>query len=859
MPSDATKDAGGIRWLNELQRLRPWLIAGAVVAIGALLFAAMREVLAEVSYAEVMDAVRHAPPSALVLALLATAASYALLTGYDRCALRYVGARVPCADVAETSFIAYALGNTIGLGVLTGGAVRMRMYGAAGLEAGVISRAIAFNTVAFGIGAAVVGSAGLLWDVPAVAAATHLPAALLRALAGAILLATAGLLWRCHRGGALSAFGVAVPLPSLALALTQLAVSVADMVASAAVLYALLPAGAMGFAPFLGFYAAAVMLGLVSSVPGGLGVFEAVMLLALGGQSALGPLAAALVLYRVVYYVIPLGLALMLLVMHELREGVATPVGRAAASLSPLLLGAFTLVVGVMLLVSGVTPVSEDTRRLLALHVPLSLVEASHFLGSIAGLGLLIVARGLLRRLDGAWWAGVLIGAVSLVLTFPRGMEVPQGAVVGFMVLALALSRRQFTRRASLLAQPITGGWLLAVAAVLAAVTGLLFFAYRDVQYSRELWWQFEFDASAPRSLRALVATELLALVLALRSLLRPRGDAPPPPDTVALERAAAIVRAQDYADAGLALTGDKQLLFSESGRAFVMFGRRGGSWVALFDPVGPRDEWAELVWRFIERARAAGARPSFYQVRPLALPLYLDAGLRLFKLGEYAYVPLPAFSLKGPARANLRHTVSRAEREGLTFEVVPVEGVPAILSELKAVSDAWLAERDVAEKGFSLGSFDEAYLRRQPVARALRDGRTVAFATLLTAGGKGEASVDLMRHVPGAPTGVMDFLFTRLLMHFQAEGFQRFGLGMAPLAGMAEHPLAPRWHRVGRLLFAHGEQFYNFQGLRAFKKKFDPVWEPRYLASPGGLAPLFVLPDIAALIGGGLKGLIAK
>jgi phosphatidylglycerol lysyltransferase len=121
------------------------------------------------------------------------------------------------------------------------------------------------------------------------------------------------------------------------------------------------------------------------------------------------------------------------------------------------------------------------------------------------------------------------------------------------------------------------------------------------------------------------------------------------------------------------------------------------------------------------------------------------------------------------------------------------------------------------------------------------------------------EASADLMRHLPDAPNGTMDFLFTKLLLHFQSQGFERFGLGMAPLSGMAEHPLAPGWHRIGRLLFAHGENFYNFQGLRAFKEKFEPDWEARYLAAPGGMAPLFVLADIAALISGGLKGVIAK
>ena len=92
-----------------------------------------------------------------------------------------------------------------------------------------------------------------------------------------------------------------------------------------------------------------------------------------------------------------------------------------------------------------------------------------------------------------------------------------------------------------------------------------------------------------------------------------------------------------------------------------------------------------------------------------------------------------------------------------------------------------------------------------------------------------------------------------------RAEGYRWFSLGMAPLSGFEHRRLAPLWNRLGALLFRHGENFYNFQGLRAFKDKFDPVWEPRYLASPGGLAVPFVLTDVAALISGGVTGVVAK
>ncbi|MFL6620752.1 MAG: bifunctional lysylphosphatidylglycerol flippase/synthetase MprF, partial [Povalibacter sp.] len=532
---------------------------------------------------------------------------------------------------------------------------------------------------------------------------------------------------------------------------------------------------------------------------------------------------------------------------------------QAAVSLAPMLLAAYTFIVGVMLLISGVTPATDEATELLALHVPLPLVEASHFIGSIAGLGLLFVARGMLLRLDAAWWAGLLISIASLIFALPKGIAISEAVLISCLVVSLALSHQQFTRRASLLAQPFTGGWLLCVAIIIAGLTGLLLFAYRDVDYTRELWWQFEFDGHAPRSLRALVGVALLALAVALRQLMRPSAPPLPKPTSEQLDHVAKIVSKQACADPCVALMGDKHFLFSDSGNAFVMYGRRARSWVSLFDPVGPQSEWPELVWRFLELAREQGGRASFYQVRPQTLPVYLDAGLRVFKLGEYAYVPLPEFSLKGKARSDLRQALNRGEREHMSIEVLPPGIGPELLAQLRTISDAWLADHATAEKSFSLGSFTDHYIQRLPIAVVRMGDRMVAFATLMTTGLQTEASVDLMRHVPDAPNGTMDFLFAKLLLYFQAQGYQRFGLGMAPLSGMAEHPLAPGWHRLGRLLFAHGENFYNFQGLRAFKEKFNPEWEARYLAAPGGMTPIFVLADVAALISGGLRGVIAK
>src|SRR5262249_42675207 len=137
--------------------------------------------------------------------------------------------------------------------------------------------------------------------------------------------------------------------------------------------------------------------------------------------------------------------------------------------------------------------------------------------------------------------------------------------------------------------------------------------------------------------------------------LRRPVRQDPGSPDAPALERAAAIAAQSPNTMAYLALLGDKRLLFDEHGDAFVMYGMEGRSWVALRDPVGPDDEAIELAWRFRELTDRHEAFCVFYQVQAASLPLYLDLGLTLSKLGEEGRVALADFSLAGGAHKSLR------------------------------------------------------------------------------------------------------------------------------------------------------------------------------------------------------------
>jgi phosphatidylglycerol lysyltransferase len=532
---------------------------------------------------------------------------------------------------------------------------------------------------------------------------------------------------------------------------------------------------------------------------------------------------------------------------------------RALQTLSPSLLAVAVFATGSLLLFSGATPVVGWRLHLLRDLVPLPILEASHFVASVAGMGLLLLAYALYRRLSAAWGLTLLLLGTAVLASLLKGLDYNGALIASISLASLLPARERFYRQSSLLEEAWSPGWVVAVAVVLGASIWLGFFAYRHVEYSDRLWWQFEFRGNAPRFLRASVGAAALALALALTRLLRPARGSRSAPDEAALSRAREVIAAGPSSEANLALLGDKQLLFSERGQGFLMYAVQGRSWIVMGDPVGEESEVAELAWRFLELCDRHGGWPVFYQVGKRYLSLFLEQGLTLLKLGERARVPLPDFTLEGKARTSLRRWKNSCERAGCSVTLLPPGASDTHLADLNRISDQWLAARQTREKRFSLGRFDADYLRRFPIALVRQDSRAVAFATLWTTDTHDELTVDLMRYSPDAPPNVMTYLFVQLMLWGRDQGYQWFNLGMAPLSGLGDRTLAPWWHRLGGFVFRHGETFYHFKGLREYKSRFDPVWEPRYLASPGGLALPFILTDVATRIGGGILGVFTK
>jgi phosphatidylglycerol lysyltransferase len=849
--------------MDRLKRIAPFLKPLLILALFAVALRVLHDTLAQYRYHDVIAYVSALPGGQLLLAAGLTLLGYLVMTGYDTLAFRYIRHPLPYAKIALASFIGYAFNNNVGFSGLVGGSLRYRLYNAWRLTAVEIAKVIVFCTISFWLGFVLLGGIFFLAAPPDVPASIHLPFASMRLLGIVLLLpAIAYMLWIGIRREPIRIQQWEFELPTPGLFVAQVATSCLDWTIAAAVLYILLPDSLpLTFPHFLGIFLLAQIAGVASNVPGGIGIFEAIILVFLAPFFSASAILGSLVAFRVIYYLLPLLVAIVLLAAHEIvekREGVVKAwriFGRWAPGIAPQLLAFTTFVVGAVLLFSGATPTLPGRTFFLTRLVPLPIVELSLFFGSITGAALLLLARGLQRRLDAAYHITVGVIGAGILFQLFKGGDFEEAIILAVMLFALIASRRHFYRKASLFNEGFGPGWIAAILLVLISFAWLGFFSYKHVEYSQELWWHFSFLADAPRFLRASVGVGGVLLLFSIQRLLRPAPEEPDPPTIEEVEKAAVILTSETNSQGNLALLGDKPLLFSPSGRAFLMYGVEGRSWIAMGDPMGADDEKQELIWQFRELCDLHAGWPVFYEVQRKNLHFYLDLGLTLLKIGEEARVPLEGFSLDGGERKWMRKTQRRVEAEGCSFAIV--DGAE-IVDELRVISDSWLAEKRTREKGFSLGFFSEQYMRRCDVAVVRRGEEIVAFANLWNGAGD-ELSVDLMRHLPDAPAGVMDYIFISLILWAQQQGYRWFNLGMAPLSGLENRSLGTLWSRVGALAYRFGENFYNFQGLRQYKEKFDPEWEPMYLASPGGLALPRILTNLAALISGGLRGVVSK
>jgi phosphatidylglycerol lysyltransferase len=834
--------------LARLKPLWPWLVLALLTWIG------WRE-LREVDLATVRRLLHETDPTLLLTLLGATAINLMVFGLYDVAALGPLS-RPPRAGVRWTvGVLSFAWSNFLTVGPLAGPALRLWLYRPLGVDGERARSALSAILAAFSL-------ALLAWCG---ATALPLPAGLdslvsrLVLIVPLVALLAAALRWLPRLSfapGAVRRWEGSASLLAL--------VAAGDWLVAWGVFHLALAGvhGDVGAQLSLPAFFVGQLVGLVSFVPGGLGTADAFWIVSLSGAAGgHDRVLAALLLYRIVYYVLPWFFATLVLVGRLVRAGRRTGAFLRSA------IASYTFFCGAVLLASAATPALAERAAFLKKSIPLALIEISHGASVLLGFLLLVVSRGLARGYRSTHRVALGLFLGGALTTFLKGLDFEE-ALLSLLAAAVLLVFRQSFERAGRLRPPVE--FIISVgtfAVVLFTAIGygsLPAFPEASTAYSR-----FGYFAFGARFLRGLLLLASIAAVAALHVGLRtrPRDALPGEAD---IDRALEEVRAWSRGTNSMLVACGDQAVFRHPGAAaagrptagFIAYRTAGRFLVAYSDPVCPPGAERDLLSGFLDLAAADDREAILYQISTAFLPVAHDFGFTFFKLGEEAIVDLRRFDLKGNKAKSWRHAINSVEKEGGRFEMLGGEALRPLVPELRRVSDDWLADKHVVEKNFSIGRFNEAYLLRFPCA-LVRDAsdRIVGFANVLEGAPGGELSIDLMRYSlareeAGGLRNVMDYLFLQLMAYGKERGFSRFNLGMAPLAAVGEVRWARPFERLAHLFFRIGEQWYNYQGLRRYKEKFDPAWEPRYMAYPRPWDWPLAATSTAVLIAGGWRAL---
>ncbi|MFK9092918.1 bifunctional lysylphosphatidylglycerol flippase/synthetase MprF [Bacillus salipaludis] len=602
-------------------------------------------------------------------------------------------------------------------------------------------------------------------------------------------------------------------------------------------------------------YIIAACAGIISMIPGGLGSFDLVFIW--GMQDLHVPEEKVLVLllfYRVGYYFIPFLISLVFFVKlywERWNQSWNFLPKAIIQGVSHVVLTMLVFLSGLVLLLSASVPGIMSRLKIAQELLSFPIINVSHQLSVAAGFLLLGLSRGIEYSVRRTYDLTMLALILAALFSIFKGIDYEEAIFLIIVALLLRISKGQFYRESYVLTW---GKTIFDVTVILIITSMYILIGYLNLPIAK-LTIPAKFLPYVIVDYRDLFKSAALGLVIALLILFT--GYLISLPKKWKLEKS--IGQEKEIIDhvtkyKGKVLTHliflhDKYVFWNSQKNVLISFQKYADKLVILGDPIGEKKELSNAIEEFQEIADLHGFTPVFYQVSDDMLPYLHGHGFAFFKLGEEAFVDLKTFSLTGNKMKGLRALKNKFFRESFYFELVEPPFALGLLKELREISNEWLLGRK--EKGFSLGFFDEDYLNKAPIA-IVRDEnkRILGFMSIMHVYDNDQTiSVDLMRVRPEAPSGTIDYLFLSLIDWAKEQGYNRFNMGMAPLANVGLSRFSFLSEKIAAQIFLHGHFIYHFQGLRKFKQKYTNIWEPKYLAYRRKSSLPIIMAQITLLI----------
>ncbi|MBS1061692.1 lysylphosphatidylglycerol synthetase family protein [Gluconobacter wancherniae] len=643
-PSEGCMEEEDVATVSRLRRIlsRAPAMVGLVLLVAAV-FVIWRE-LRHLSFHDVEESVRGIPSSSLLAGLGATVLSYVILSFYDRLACLHVKADISYRRSAFAAFCSYVLSHNLGCAAISGAAVRFRLYRSWGVAPGAIAQIIAFCSATYLLGTlALVGSI-LLFEPHVIPVLSCLPAFVLRLIGAGCLGSLIAYVAVSRRKRELNFRGHIIELPGMGLALSQIIVSAADMSATALIAYCVLPTlppeAHFGFGTFLAIYIASYTAGLVASVPGGLGVFDSAMLLALQPYLPVPRIMGAILVFRLFYYIIPLVMAGLMFAGHEIflrgeqaliekdkyppRVRPSQVIRESEADFSVAVATGVQAVVGVLSLIYALAAPLPHIGSALAIGI----AQIADLLLSVVGVSLVGLAVGLSQRVALAWKVSLGVLAAGIVLMTLRHALWEASVVLALVMLLLAPFRNCYYRRAHLLVAPLSPSMLAPISLWLLGLAGVGWVAVQ--RHLGPIWWRsMIYDAHTAVGRWFLAISALCGLFALWRGMGRAR---------IRFElwnsENEREYRSLAHALQEFGCRRPNGLLHDEAGRAAIPFLRTGQFIIGLGDPAGAERNSIAAIWRLRDFALQEGKRLAFVSVGQSLIAVYNDLGLTVCPSG---------------------------------------------------------------------------------------------------------------------------------------------------------------------------------------------------------------------------------
>jgi phosphatidylglycerol lysyltransferase len=506
----------------------------------------------------------------------------------------------------------------------------------------------------------------------------------------------------------------------------------------------------------------------------------------------------------------------------------------------------FTL--GIVNIISSITPALSDRVQLLEDFIPLDAIAASNYFVFIAGLFLLLTAIFMLRGLRNAWWIALAMSAVSCIGHLTKAIDYEEAIFALIIFVILIYSRKEYIVKGNpkLHAIGIWSALLSIIAVIIYGTIGFYFLDKKHFGIEFNIWQSiintlrnfvllgnaglFPVTRFAKDFLISINVSGLVSLSFLFYTIIKPyfsKGSI----TQEEFDKAKRMV--EKYGNSGLDYfkTYYDKLIFAPAGiNAFIAYRTTGNFAVVLENPVAESQaDLKQCVLLFDEFCYENGLRNIFYRVPEESLPVYKELSKKSLFLGQEGIVDLNAFTLEGGKNKALRNALNKVVVEGYrsSIHIPPVKD--GLLQKLKAVSDEWLDSTKRDEIIFSQGMFRWNELKYQSILTVENsEEKVIAFLNIIPDFSPGESTYDLIRKTEDSPHGVLDFILVELFRYMKSQNYSKVNLGFAPMSGIGDpHTFS---ERTMKFAYEKIKSFSHFKGSRNFKEKFFPEWHNKYL-----------------------------